>query len=115
MEEGKFREDLYYRLNVARVHMPPLRERKDDISHLITHAIEKMNRRFKRKIRGLSNEAMAILFRYDWPGNVRELMNLIEAAFIYLPSHNVDYMDLPKQLKQRLDISEPVTQDERNP
>ncbi|WP_321415723.1 sigma-54 dependent transcriptional regulator [uncultured Desulfobacter sp.] len=113
MEKRKFREDLYYRLNVARVHMPPLRERKDDISLLITHAIEKMNRRFQRKIRGLSDEAMAILFRYDWPGNVRELMNLIEAAFIYLPAHNVEYMDLPKQLKQRLDISEAVTQDER--
>lgn len=113
MEEGKFREDLYYRLNVARVHIPPLRERKEDVSLLISHAIKKMNCRFRRNIKGLTDDAMAIMFRYDWPGNVRELMNLIEAAFIHLPSYNVDYMDLPKQLKQRLDISGVVSKDER--
>ena len=113
MAEGKFREDLYYRLNVARVHMPPLRERKEDISLLISHAISKMNRRFGRKVKGLTDDAQNILFRYDWPGNVRELMNLIEAAFIHLPSCHVNFMDLPKQLKQRLDISEKVSKDER--
>ncbi|MGD9161902.1 MAG: sigma-54 dependent transcriptional regulator [Desulfobacteraceae bacterium] len=113
MADGKFREDLYYRLNVARVHMPPLRERKEDISLLISHAITKMNRRFRRNIKGLTDDARAILFRYDWPGNVRELMNLIEASFIHLPSCHVDYMDLPTQLQQRLDISEKVSRDER--
>lgn len=113
MAEGAFREDLYYRLNVARVHMPPLRERKGDISLLISHAISKMNRRFGRNVQGLTDDAKNILFRYDWPGNIRELMNLIEASFIHLPSCHVDYMDLPKQLQQRLDISEKVSEDER--
>lgn len=113
MAEGKFRDDLYYRLNVVRVHLPPLRERKEDISHLISHAIEKMNHRFNRKIKGLTDEAKTILYRYDWPGNIRELINLIESAFIHLPSYHVDYMDLPKQLKQRLDISEALSKDER--
>lgn len=113
MSEGKFREDLYYRLNVARVHMPPLRQRKGDISRLIAYAIEKMNHRFRRNIKGLTDEAMTTLFRYDWPGNVRELMNLIEASFINLPSRRVDLVDLPKQFHQRLKLMEGVSQNER--
>jgi len=94
MSEGKFREDLYYRLNVARVHMPPLREKKEDIPRLIAHAIENLNRRFKRNVQGLTEDAMTTLFRYNWPGNVRELMNLIEASFINLPHKKVTIMDL---------------------
>jgi len=113
MSEGKFREDLYYRLNVARVHMPPLRKKKEDIPRLIAHAIEKLNRRFKRNIQGLTAEAMTTLFRYDWPGNVRELMNLIEAAFINLPSRQVDFVDLPRQLQKRLDNSAKLPLNER--
>jgi len=100
MTEGKFREDLYYRLNVARVHLPPLRQRKEDISRLIAHGIEKMNRCFNRNVKGLTDEAMTTLFRYDWPGNVRELMNLIEASFI-------------NQFQRRLKLFEKVPQDER--
>ncbi len=113
MAEGKFRKDLYYRLNVARVHMPPLRERKEDILRLISHAIENLNRRFKRNVQGLTDEAMATLFRYDWPGNVRELMNLIEASFINLPSRQVDFVDLPRQLQKQLDNSAELPLNER--
>jgi len=113
MTEGKFREDLYYRLNVARVHLPPLRQRKEDISRLIAYGIEKMNRRFNRNVESLTDEAMAILFRYDWPGNVRELMNLIEASFVNLPSRYVDFVDLPKHFQQRLELSEKVPRNER--
>ena len=113
MDEGKFRKDLYYRLNVARVHMPPLRERKEDILRLISHAIENLNRRFKRNVQGLTDEAMATLFRYDWPGNVRELMNLIEASFINLPSRQVDFVDLPRQLQKQLDNSAKLPLNER--
>lgn len=113
MAQGKFREDLYYRLNVARVHLPPLRERKEDISRLITYAIKKMNRCFKRDVMGLTDDAMAILFRYDWPGNVRELMNLLEALFINLPPRQVDFVDLPEQLRQRLKLTEGFSQNER--
>jgi len=113
MAEGKFREDLYYRLNVARVHMPPLREKKEDIPRLIAHAIEKLNRRFKRNVQGLTEDAMATLFHYNWPGNVRELMNLIEASFINLPSRHVNFVDLPRQLKKRLDNSATLPLNER--
>jgi DNA-binding NtrC family response regulator len=113
MEEGKFRQDLYYRLNVARIHMPPLRDKREDIPLLIISIIENLNRRFKRKVLGLTDEAMAALFRYDWPGNVRELMNLLEAAFINLPPHKITYMGLSKKLQQRLKLSESVSQDER--
>lgn len=113
MDEGKFREDLYYRLNVARVHLPPLRERKEDISRLIEYAIKKMNRCFRLNVKGLTDEAMTTLFRYDWPGNVRELMNLIEALFINLPARHLDFVDLPKHFQQRLKLTEGVSQDER--
>jgi DNA-binding NtrC family response regulator len=113
MEDGKFREDLYYRLNVARVHLPPLRQRKGDISRLIAYGIEKMNRCFNRNVKGLTDEAMTILFRYDWPGNVRELMNLIEASFINLPSRHVDFADLPRYFQQRFELMEGISHDER--
>ena len=113
MSEGKFREDLYYRLNVARIHMPPLREKKEDIPRLIAHAINKFNCRFRRNIQGLTKDAMTTLFRYDWPGNVRELMNLIEASFINLPDKGVTVMDLPKQLRKRLYNSAKLPLNER--
>jgi len=113
MDEGKFREDLYYRLNVARVHLPPLRQRKEDISALLEHAIKKMNRCFTRNVKGLTDEAMTTLFRYDWPGNVRELMNLIEASFINLPSRQVDFVDFPKHFQQRIKSLEGISKDER--
>ena len=79
MEEGKLRPDLFYRLNVARVDIPPLRKRKEDIPLLITYFIKKLNPRFNRKVKGLTPEAMNYLYRYHFPGNVRELMNLMEA------------------------------------
>ncbi len=89
----KFREDLYYRLNVVNLNIPPLRERKEDINELVGHFIEKFNRSFKFKVAGISTEVKTILHRYSWPGNVRELENVIERAFniiegnIILPSH----------------------------
>ena len=113
IEEGKFREDLYYRLNVARVHMPSLKDRKEDIPELIEHAIQILNRRFKRSIQGLTNDAMAILQRYDWPGNVRELLNLLEACYINFPQRKIEYADLPKLFKERLKQSEKLPKDER--
>jgi len=106
-------KEVYYRLNVARIHMPPLREKKEDLPRLIAHTIEKLNRRFKRNVHGLTDEAMTTLFRYDWPGNVRELMNLIEASFINLPSRQVDFVDLPRQLQKRLDNSAKLPLNER--
>jgi len=80
IREGKFREDLYYRLNVIPLHMPPLRERKEDLPLFISYFIEKFNHELGKKITGVSPEVLAYLKSYDFPGNVRELKNIIERA-----------------------------------
>jgi DNA-binding NtrC family response regulator len=113
ISKGIFRQDLYYRLNVARIHLPPLRERKEDIPRLVNHAIQKLNYRFNRKVEGLSEEAMTCLFRYGWPGNVRELMNLLEAVYINLPSKPIAYLDLPGSIQKQLKLTASFSRDER--
>jgi DNA-binding NtrC family response regulator len=113
MIRGIFRKDLYYRLNVARVHLPPLRKRKEDIPHLVEHALGKLNHRFRREVEGLTDSAMNCLFRYDWPGNVRELLNLLEAAYINLPAVSVLYIDLPKPIQKKLCVLEIDSSNER--
>jgi len=80
IKEGKFREDLYYRLNVIPIKMPPLRERKDDLPLFISYFLDKFNKDFNKKIKGLDPKAQSILLSYDFPGNVRELKNIIERA-----------------------------------
>jgi DNA-binding NtrC family response regulator len=113
ISNGVFRKDLYYRLNVARIHLPPLRERKEDIPRLVNHAIRKFNYRFNRKVEGLSEEALTCLFRYGWPGNVRELMNLLEAVYINLPSKSIALLDLPKPIQKQLKLTTSSSGDER--
>jgi DNA-binding NtrC family response regulator len=80
MAAGNFREDLYYRLAVVRIKIPPLRERRTDIPLLAAHFVEVMNRRFGTKVKGFTPEACKVMIGYDWPGNVRELKNVIEAT-----------------------------------
>jgi DNA-binding NtrC family response regulator len=109
----KFREDLYYRLNVARLHLPPLREHKQDISLLVDFAIAHLNQRFGRKIQTLSERAMAVLLQYDWPGNIRELLNILEATYINLPSEKIDYADLPQLFRKKLEDTLHLPQEER--
>ncbi len=82
IEEGKFRLDLYYRLNVIQICLPPLRDRKEDIIPLAEHFVRLYNTKFKRKVEGLSHSAAAMLLAHDWPGNVRELRNVIERAMV---------------------------------
>lgn len=82
IKQGQFREDLYYRLSVVKLLLPPLRERKEDIPALVNYFIEKYSRKYSRKIRGITSEAMRILLSYNFPGNVRELENVIEHAVI---------------------------------
>lgn len=113
MAKGSFRKDLYFRLNVARVHLPPLRKRKDDIPRLVQYGIRKLNRQFQQSVEGLSDDAMSCLFRYDWPGNVRELLNLLEALYINLPDKTVPFIDLPKIIQQQLNAPEANTNEER--
>jgi formate hydrogenlyase transcriptional activator len=83
--EGKFREDLFYRLNVFPIEIPPLRERRDDIPLLVNHFVRLFAARMKRSYESASSEAIAALCEYDWPGNIRELQNLIERAVILSP------------------------------
>ena len=82
VKHGEFRSDLYYRLNVFPIAVPPLRERRDDIPALVNHAVEKFSRRMGKRIEVVPMETMSALIAYDWPGNIRELQNLIERAVI---------------------------------
>ena len=84
VQEGKFREDLYYRLNVIPIKIPPLRERKEDIESLVRHTIRKFNQEYGRAVQGIEPEALEILQDYNWPGNVRELENIIGQAMIHM-------------------------------
>lgn len=93
-----FREDLYYRLNVISIHIPPLRDRKEDLPLLIEHFIVIYAKENNKKIKGMSKEAMDTLIRYNWPGNVRELENIIERAVILDTDNNIDTDDLPEML-----------------
>jgi len=99
---GKFREDLYYRLNVVRMHLPPLRERKEDIPVLADFAISKLNQQYHRNIQGLTDEALANLMRYDWPGNIRELMNLLEATCVNPDGKKIRLAHLPPVFRKKL-------------
>ena len=94
IKEGSFREDLFYRLNVIPIIIPPLRYRKDDILLLVNHFIEKFNKRNNKNIRGISPKAKDMLLKYSWPGNVRELENLIERAVVLCYSDVLDMTDL---------------------
>ncbi len=98
VEEGSFREDLYYRLNVIPITLPPLRHRRDDIPLLVEHFIAKYNREFNRHVRGFSAGATAALYQYDWPGNVRELENVIERAVALAQSETISLRELPLDL-----------------
>jgi DNA-binding NtrC family response regulator len=112
--ENTFRKDLYFRLNVARIHLPPLRDRREDIPPLFDHYIRDLNRRFGRDVEGLTEEALARLLRYDWPGNVRELRNLLEAVFVKLVSPRILLSDLPEQVQRRLKDADDLPQSERD-
>ena len=89
IEEGRFRLDLYYRLNVIQVLLPPLRERKEDILPLAEHFVQLYNTKFKRNIQGMSHAAAAMLMSHDWPGNVRELRNVMERAMVLEESDRI--------------------------
>ena len=101
IEAGRFREDLYYRINVMNIQLPPLRERKDDLPILVNHFIEKFNSKFERNIKHFSSSAFDILMDYNWPGNIRELENVIEHCFVLCDSDIIQIEHLPKRLRER--------------
>jgi len=94
IKDGSFREDLFYRLNVVLIQMPPLRERKSDIPLLVQYFLEKYNARLRKDIRGISPEALDLLVRHDWPGNVRELENTVERLVVLSPGSYLEPGDL---------------------
>lgn len=100
IEAGRFREDLYYRINVMNIQLPPLRERKDDLPILVNHFIEKFNSKFDRNIKHFSSSAFDILMDYNWPGNIRELENVIEHCFVLCDSDIIQIEHLPKRLRE---------------
>lgn len=98
VKEGRFRDDLYYRLKVVAVDLPPLRERRNDIPLLVEHFMEKLNREMGKKILGGTKETMAALMSYPWPGNIRELENAIEHAFVLCKGRWLTLEDLPPEI-----------------
>ena len=115
VESGGFRSDLYFRLSVVRLHLPPLRERKQDIPHLLDYFISELNSRFGRQVRALTDESIRQLICHDWPGNVRELKNVLEASFVELPYPSMRYLELSEGFRKRLaaTATTPSTERER--
>ncbi len=99
VQDGSFREDIYYRLNVIHIDIPPLRERRDDIPLFILHFLKRFSEVYKKEVDSISKEAMAALEGYPWPGNVRELQNVIERAVIMNDTGMIDLKDLPEGLR----------------
>ncbi len=100
IKEGRFREDLYWRLNVIEIKIPPLRERKDDIEVLVKHFTDKFSAEHKKNIKGIDKHAMSLLLGYSWPGNVRELRNVIERAVVLAEGEYITPENLPDKLKK---------------
>jgi DNA-binding NtrC family response regulator len=99
VESGRFRSDLFYRLNVLRIYLPPLRERPEDVPLLVRRFIQDYSEEHDRVFRGISAEAMQLLMQYAWPGNVRELRNLIESMVVLAPDHEIQPGDLPRHVR----------------
>jgi len=98
IEEGKFREELYYRINVIKFHLLPLRERKEDIPLLINHFIKKYNNKYNKSVSGFSNEAIRVMTSYSWPGNIRELENIVNQTILLSDNGTIEIQDLKKNI-----------------
>jgi transcriptional regulator with PAS, ATPase and Fis domain len=114
VKSGRFREDLFYRLNVIPIHIPPLRERREDIPLLVDFFVKKFNREKGRRVTGVTRASLRALVAYGWPGNVRELENLMERMVILKSSGMIDILDFPEKYR-RLSLSEIEYEDLINP
>jgi transcriptional regulator with PAS, ATPase and Fis domain len=106
--DGRFREDLYYRLNVVPISLPALRERREDIPPLVSHFVEKYNRRLGKKVERVEEEAMQLLLSYSWPGNIRELENLMERSVLFADGPVILAASLPDSLREKGAAPTPV-------
>ncbi|MBI2924050.1 MAG: sigma-54-dependent Fis family transcriptional regulator [Planctomycetes bacterium] len=107
VKEGKFREDLYYRLRVVTISLPPLRARQSDIALLIDHFIKEFSHQHSRRIEGITPAARTMLLAYPWPGNVRELRNTMEAMVVLTRDNILDTDDIPEEISSKRDVSTP--------
>jgi transcriptional regulator with PAS, ATPase and Fis domain len=105
VREGSFRDDLYYRLKVMNVHLPPLRERKEDIPLLVDHFCFHYSREFSKKITGVTDRVMSLFMHHDWPGNIRELKHAIEHGCLLCPGGNINIDHLPTELLESHEVS----------
>ena len=103
VKQGKFREDLFYRLNVLPIHLPPLRDRPEDVKLLVEHFIERHNARLGTHIQGVSPEALKLMMEYNWPGNVRETENTVERAMVLSEGPFITPEDLPEKIRESRD------------
>src|SRR5690349_14041667 len=100
VEQGSFRSDLFYRLNVLRIHLPPLRDRREDIPILVRHFIKDYSKQHDRAFHGISADALERLVNAPWPGNVRQLRNLVESMVVLAPDHEIQPGDLPRHIRE---------------
>ena len=112
VKRGQFREDLYYRLKVMELALPPLRERKDDIPFLLNHCLQKFNKKLNKNIDAVSEDVQKIFMDYPWPGNIRELENTLEHAFIVCHQNTITIDHLPQSLRDFYNEKPPVSSDE---
>jgi transcriptional regulator with PAS, ATPase and Fis domain len=110
---GQFRADLFFRLDVLRIHLPPLRNRKEDIPLLLEYYIRKLNSRLSCEVQGFTEETLEYLLQYDWPGNIRELKNMLECVFASVPGRWIALTDLPARFRVKLKPIEHRTLDDR--
>ena len=103
VQEGTFRDDLFYRLNIVSIHIPPLRERREDLAPLVEYLLRKANRELHKQIAGVSEEMMDIFRRYSWPGNIRELENLLVRAAVVAKGQVLGKEDFPDLMEEKQD------------
>ena len=106
IKEGKFREDLYYRLNVIPIHLPDLKDRKSDIPLLIDHFLRKYSKESNGNIKGITKDALNIFMRYNWPGNIRELENIVKRIIILSDGEIIDVDDIPEYMKEDIEVED---------
>lgn len=108
VKKGHFREDLFYRLNVIPIYLPPLRERKEDFSHLVDFFIQKYNKKLGKRVQSLDEKAMNILMQFQWPGNIRQLENVLERMILLSEKQTLLLEDIPSEISQLTSIVTPT-------
>ncbi len=111
VDAGRFRKDLFYRLNVVPLHLPPLRDRRTDVPSLARHFIDKYNKRLNKKIEGIADDALVMLQAYPWPGNIRELENMMERVLLFADGPRIEVKDLPEPVRTSLQSAVAQTTD----